>query len=129
MPYLNQKPIFIKIANDPRVTRVGRFIRKYSIDELPQLINVLRGEMSLVGNRPLPVYEAEALTSDAWIARFLAPAGITGHWQVTKRGKPEMTNKDRIDMDIDYAKMPYSIWEDLRIIWKTFGAFIQKEDV
>lgn len=129
MPYLNQKPIFVKIANDPRITRVGRFIRKYSIDELPQLINVLRGEMSMVGNRPLPVYEAEALTRDEWSARFLAPAGITGLWQVSKRGRPEMTVEERILLDIEYSKKPYSVWEDLKIIWKTFGAFVQKEDV
>lgn len=129
MPYLNQKPVFVKIANDPRITRVGRFIRKYSIDELPQLINVLRGDMSLVGNRPLPIYEAEALTRDEWSARFLAPAGITGLWQVTKRGKPDMTVEERVLLDIDYSRRPYSIWNDLKIIFQTFGAFIQQEDV
>ena len=69
---------FVKLENDPRVTRVGRFIRKYSIDELPQLFNILKGDMSIVGNRPLPLYEAEQLTSDAYIDRFMAPAGLTG---------------------------------------------------
>ncbi|MCR4583808.1 MAG: sugar transferase, partial [Prevotella sp.] len=78
---------FVKIENDPRVTKVGRFIRKYSIDELPQLFNILKGDMSIVGNRPLPLYEAEKLTADASIDRFMAPAGLTGLWQVEERGK------------------------------------------
>lgn len=121
-------PTFIKIANDPRVTRVGRFIRKYSIDELPQLVNVLRGDMSLVGNRPLPVYEAEQITRDEWAARFLAPAGITGLWQVTKRGHFSMSAEERIALDVRYAR-EYCAWGDLQIIFKTFRAFIQKESV
>lgn len=119
--------VFIKFAHDPRITRVGRFIRKYSIDELPQLINVLRGEMSLVGNRPLPVYEAEMLTRDEWSTRFLAPAGITGLWQVAKRDHPGMSAGERIELDIEYARH-YSIWTDLKIILKTFRAVVQKED-
>lgn len=125
----NGKAVFVKIAQDPRVTRVGRFIRKYSIDELPQLINVLRGEMSLVGNRPLPIYEAETLTRDEWSARFLAPAGITGLWQITKRGQTDMTVEERIGLDIAYSQKRYSVWTDLSIALKTFSAFVQKEDV
>lgn len=70
--------IFLKFKKDPRVTRFGRIMRKYSLDELPQLFNILKGEMSLVGNRPLPLYEAKQLTTDQWCARFLAPAGLTG---------------------------------------------------
>lgn len=122
------KDLFIKIPRDPRVTRVGRIIRKFSIDELPQLINVLKGDMSLVGNRPLPMYEAEQLTRDEWSARFLAPAGISGLWQVTRRGFAEMSVEERIQLDIEYARTA-SFATDLRILIKTLTAFIQKEDV
>lgn len=120
---------FIKIENDPRVTRVGRFIRKYSIDELPQLVNVLKGDMSIVGNRPLPLYEAELLTSDAYIERFMAPAGLTGLWQVEKRGGAgKMSAEERKQLDIKYAR-EFSFWLDMKILLKTVTAFVQKENV
>lgn len=120
---------FVKIENDPRVTRVGRFIRKYSIDELPQLFNILKGDMSIVGNRPLPLYEAELLTSDAYIDRFMAPAGLTGLWQVEKRGGAgKMSAEERKQLDIKYAR-DFSFWLDMKIILKTLTAFIQKENV
>ena len=96
-------PSFTKIQNDPRVTSIGKFIRKTSLDELPQLINVLKGDMSIIGNRPLPLYEAEQLTTDRNSRRFIAPAGLTGLWQVSKRGKKDMSVQDRIDLDIEYA--------------------------
>lgn len=119
---------FVKLKNDPRITRVGRFIRKFSIDELPQLINIIRGDMSLVGNRPLPLYEAQQLTKDTFAERFLAPAGLTGLWQVTKRGKDDMSVQERMNLDITYAKR-YSLAMDLKIFFKTFGAFVQSENV
>ena len=124
-----QENAFVKIVNDPRVTRVGRFIRKYSIDELPQLFNILKGDMSIVGNRPLPLYEAELLTNDAYIERFMAPAGLTGLWQVEKRGGAgKMSAEERKLLDIRYAH-EFSFWMDMKIILKTVTAFIQKEDV
>lgn len=122
-------PAFIKIANDPRVTRLGRFLRNTSIDELPQLYNVLRGDMSLVGNRPLPLYEAEKLLTDAHSWRFIAPAGITGLWQVTRRGKGgNMSEEERKALDVEYAR-GFSMKKDLEIILKTIPALFQKENV
>ena len=120
---------FIKIENDPRVTKVGRFIRKYSIDELPQLFNILKGDMSVVGNRPLPLYEAEKLTADKSIDRFMAPAGLTGLWQVEERGKGgAMSAEERKQLDITYGQT-YSFMLDMKIILRTFFAFKQKENV
>lgn len=124
-----QNNTFIKLENDPRVTRVGRIIRKYSIDELPQLFNILKGDMSIVGNRPLPLYEAELLTSDAYIDRFMAPAGLTGLWQVEKRGDAgKMSAEERKQLDIKYAR-DFSFWLDMKILFKTLTAFVQKENV
>lgn len=120
---------FVKIENDPRVTKVGRFIRKYSIDELPQLFNILKGDMSIVGNRPLPLYEAEKLTADSSIDRFMAPAGLTGLWQVEERGKGgNMSAEERKQLDITYGQT-YSFILDMKIIFRTLTAFIQKENV
>jgi len=120
--------VFMKIQNDPRVTRFGKLMRNTSIDELPQLINVLKGDISLVGNRPLPLYEAEKLTTDEWAERFLAPAGVTGLWQVTKRGTANLTHEERIELDNQYARN-CSMLTDIKIILKTFPALLQKESV
>jgi len=125
---------FIKIQDDPRITRVGKIIRDLSIDELPQLINVIKGDMSLVGNRPLPVYEAEKLTNDQMATRFLSPAGLTGLWQVELRGRAgEMSEEERKRLDNKYAAMfirkKYSFWYDLKLIIRTIPAIFQKETV
>ena len=120
---------FVKIENDPRITKVGKFIRKYSIDELPQLFNILKGDMSIVGNRPLPLYEAEKLTVDSSIDRFMAPAGLTGLWQVEERGKGgNMSAEERKQLDIIYGQT-YNFALDMKIIFRTLSAFIQKDNV
>ena len=128
--HLNQysSSSFVKIQNDPRITRLGQFLRNTSLDELPQLINVLKGDMSLVGNRPLPLYEAKLLTVDGAAKRFSGPAGITGLWQVTKRGKSDMSEQERIDLDVQYAQKASFIY-DLGLIFKTIPAMVQKAKV
>jgi lipopolysaccharide/colanic/teichoic acid biosynthesis glycosyltransferase len=125
---------FVKILDDPRVTKVGKFIRNTSIDELPQLINVLKGDMSIVGNRPLPVYEAELITGDEISKRFLAPPGITGLWQVELRGKGgNMSEEERMRLDNEYADHfkgdNYSFWYDIKLILRTIPALLQKGSV
>lgn len=124
----NAGSAFFKIKNDPRITKVGNFIRNTSIDELPQLWNVIIGDMSIVGNRPLPLYEAEKLTTDKYVLRFSAPAGITGLWQVEKRGKGEMSEEERLMLDNVYAQN-HSLKNDLKLIMKTIPALLQKENV
>lgn len=121
-------PVFFKLKDDPRITRFGSFLRMTSLDELPQLINVLKGDMSIVGNRPLPLYEAQQLTQDQIALRFMAPAGITGLWQVTKRGKADMSEEERIKLDMIYARKN-SLFEDFKIILRTIPALMQKEKV
>ncbi len=123
------KDTFFKLTNDPRVTKLGKFLRNSSLDEIPQLLNVFKGDMSIVGNRPLPLYEAEKLTKDMFAKRFLAPAGLTGLWQVTKRGKGgPMSEEERISLDNTYADH-YGFWFDIKLILKTIPALFQKENV
>ena len=123
------KATFSKFHQDPRVTRLGKILRDYSIDELPQLFNIFKGDMSLVGNRPLPLYEAEKLTTIAYARRFAAPAGLTGLWQVTKRGRAtQLSDEERIQLDVLYAQK-FSFWTDLVILVKTVRAVWQKESM
>ncbi len=134
--YLHKKRLhsksatFFKIKNDPRVTRVGRFIRRTNIDELPQLFNVLKGDMSIVGNRPLPLYEAEMLTTDQWALRFLAPAGITGLWQIQATKIKYLSEEERKNLDNKYA-INASFWNDVLIILRTIPVVLRggKEDL
>ncbi|PWK20101.1 lipopolysaccharide/colanic/teichoic acid biosynthesis glycosyltransferase [Arcicella aurantiaca] len=125
-----EKVAFMKFQNDPRITKFGGFLRNSSIDELPQLFNIFMGDMSLIGNRPLPLYEAEKLTTDKYIERFAGPGGLTGLWQVTKRGKgkKEMTEEERIELDIEYARN-FSFKYDMKIFFMTFPALLQSENV
>ncbi|MGV3558243.1 MAG: sugar transferase [Larkinella arboricola] len=122
------KAMFSKFKEDPRVTRLGKFLRNTSIDELPQFYNILRGDMSFVGNRPLPPYEAEKLTAAGYARRFAAPAGLTGLWQVTKRGGAAVSDQERIQLDVLYAKK-FSFKTDLMIVIRTLKAVWQKENV
>jgi lipopolysaccharide/colanic/teichoic acid biosynthesis glycosyltransferase len=119
---------FFKISKDPRITKVGHFLRNTSLDELPQLFNVLKGDMSLVGNRPLPLYEASTLTTNEFVERFMAPAGMTGLWQIKKRGQAQMSSEERISLDISYARKSSMLY-DLWIMANTPKALLQKSDV
>ena len=107
-------PLF-KIKDDPRVTRVGHLLRRYSIDELPQMLNVLRGEMSLVGPRPLPLRDYVQL--DDWHRkRYLVLPGMTGLWQVA--GRSDLTFDDLVRLDFYYLEN-WSVWLDITILFKT----------
>lgn len=113
---LHQGPVF-KVDGDPRITRVGRFLRRYSLDELPQLLNVLRGEMSLVGPRPLPVYETARFARFRDRRRLSVLPGLTGLWQVSGRSEiPDFA--EWVRLDLEYIDR-WSLWLDLRILCRT----------
>jgi lipopolysaccharide/colanic/teichoic acid biosynthesis glycosyltransferase len=109
-----------KLGADPRVTRVGRLLRRASLDELPQLFNVVRGDMSLVGPRPALPWEAE-LFSTKHLVRFLAVPGVTGLWQTS--GRNTLTMIEGLDLDVEYVQQQ-SFWLDLLIIAKTVPAVL-----
>ncbi|MCP4915479.1 MAG: sugar transferase [Proteobacteria bacterium] len=119
-------PLF-KITDDPRITRVGHFIRKYSLDEFPQFWNVIRGDMNLVGPRPLPVKDLEGIEDDPEIAywfelRHQVPPGITGLWQV--KGRSDLGFREMVRLDIHYVQN-WSVWLDLKILLATVPAVLR----
>jgi lipopolysaccharide/colanic/teichoic acid biosynthesis glycosyltransferase len=114
-----------KLAADPRVTRFGTFLRRYSIDELPQLVNVVRGEMSLVGPRPLNIAEHQYVTGDARIRTLVKP-GITGPWQVS--GRNQLNFDEMMRLDSDYV-MRWSFSADMRYLVRTLPAIVHPEQV
>ena len=115
-------PVF-KVTNDPRITPLGRILRKYSFDELPQLLNVLRGEMSLVGPRPLPVDEVKRFNDLAHRRRLSVKPGITCLWQVSGRNKIS-DFQDWVRLDLQYIDS-WSIWLDLAILLRTIPAVLR----
>ena len=119
---VSQGDCLYKLVVDDRITNVGRFMRKWSLDELPQLWNVLRGQMSLVGPRPVIPYEVDQYPS-WYCARFTAKPGLTGLWQVS--GRNERTYEEMIRLDIEYAERQ-SIWLDLVILAKTPKAVLTR---
>jgi lipopolysaccharide/colanic/teichoic acid biosynthesis glycosyltransferase len=115
-------PVF-KVTHDPRVTRVGFWLRKFSIDELPQLYNVLRGEMSLVGPRPLPVDEVRRFDDAAHRRRLSVKPGLTCLWQIS--GRNNVTNfKEWVRLDLEYIDN-WSLWLDLKILFLTIPVVLK----
>jgi lipopolysaccharide/colanic/teichoic acid biosynthesis glycosyltransferase len=109
-----------KLSSDSRVTRVGKFLRRTSLDELPQLLNVIKGEMSLVGPRPVPVYEVE-LYDQRHYSRLAGPPGITGMWQVY--GRSRVTFEEMMWMDIEYVRRA-SIFFDIKLLLLTITSVL-----
>ena len=116
--------VMFKMKDDPRVTKVGKFIRKTSIDELPQFFNVFIGSMSLVGTRPPTVDEVEKYQRNQWRRISIKP-GITGMWQVSGRSNVD-SFEDVVQMDVEYIDN-WSIFEDIKIIFKTFWVLIHRD--
>lgn len=112
-----------KLDRDPRITRIGHWLRKASLDELPQLVNVIKGDMSLVGPRPVPVYEIE-LYDEPHFSRLAARPGITGLWQVY--GRSRVTFEQMIEMDIEYAKHS-CLWCDLKLLMLTIHSVVSRK--
>jgi lipopolysaccharide/colanic/teichoic acid biosynthesis glycosyltransferase len=112
--------MMFKMRDDPRVTRAGKFLRRYSLDELPQLFNVLKGDMSLVGPRPPLMSEVSGYEAEAR-RRLLVLPGMTGPWQIS--GRSELDWEETMRLDLYYVEN-WSIVDDLLILWKTFRAVV-----
>jgi exopolysaccharide biosynthesis polyprenyl glycosylphosphotransferase len=121
VPESDGNGVLFKKKDDPRVTRVGRFMRRYSLDELPQLITVLRGDMSLVGPRPPLPIEVERYGIEMH-RRFLVKPGLTGLWQVS--GRSDLSWADSVRIDVHYVEN-WSLTFDFMILWKTVGAVLR----
>ena len=115
----HEGPVF-KMREDPRITRVGRVLRKTSMDELPQIINILRGEMSLVGPRPLPIHEVEAAPT-SFLDRHAVKPGLTGRWQVSGRSNTGFAELDELDR---WYVDNWSLGQDLEILARTVPAVL-----
>lgn len=113
--------IFLKLEEDPRVTPVGAVLRKYSLDELPQLLNVLRGEMSLIGPRPLLPSDYEKFPRNGWMRRFEMKPGMSGLWQVS--GRSLCSEAERMQLDLEYVQT-WSLAIDLQIALRTPRAVV-----
>lgn len=117
-------PVF-KVTNDPRVTPLGRFLRKTSIDEFPQLLNVLKGEMSLVGPRPLPVDETKRFDDIAHRRRLSVKPGLTCLWQISGRSEVKSFN-DWVRLDLEYIDN-WTFWLDIKILWQTIPVVLLRK--
>ena len=115
--------VTFKMENDPRLTKFGKFLRKSSIDELPQLLNILKGDMSVVGPRPCTPRELE-LYGDKEKNRLLVPQGLTGEWQVN--GRSNTTFDEMIDLDLRYIEKKRGFWYDIGIIFRTLPAVFRQ---
>jgi lipopolysaccharide/colanic/teichoic acid biosynthesis glycosyltransferase len=116
--------VIFKMKDDPRTTRIGKFLRRYSLDELPQLFNVLLGEMSLVGPRPLPTRDVDKFSARHFIRQEVLP-GVTGLWQVS--GRSDISDFEQIiKLDLNYIEN-WSLWLDFQILFRTVKVVLKKE--
>ena len=114
--------VYFKMKDDPRITKIGKFLRKTSLDELPQLFNILKGDISIVGCRPCLVEEYEKM-SEYQKQRFLVPAGLTGEWQIRARSTSS-SFEEVVKYDLDYIQNKRGFWYDIKLIFLTIGVVL-----